>query len=189
MIVASGDEAPSSRPGASPADAGPRRAVDAAIAVTTVDAGVPVVDAGVPTRATDAAVAVATPADAGPSPADQKRARAKELLAKARKLVADDQAAAIALADESLALRRSAEAYYVKADALRRKGDVGGALAAADAAIQLNSRYADAWKMTGQLLRDQGRHAEAREAFATYLSLRPSSSDATWMRKYIEGGQ
>ncbi len=180
-------------------DAGRAAPHDAAVAMVVVDAGVAVVDARA--AAVDAAVAMVA-VDAAPRPrpdagsdepeeasaADLARRKARDLVGKARKLVADDQAAALALIDESLALRRSAEAYYVKADALRRMGKVVEALTAADAAISMNSRYADAWKMTGLLLRDQGRHAEAREAFTTYLELRPKSGDAGWMRKYIEGG-
>jgi hypothetical protein len=174
-----------------PADArpavveGPRDAGPAANPPEPVDAGVPPPDAAVARRPIDAGVRTAS-ADA--SPADEKKALAKKLLREARNLVSDgNYAAGLAKADESIEAKPSAEAYVVKADALRKMNKVDDAVAAIDKAIGMRARYADAWKMKGNILWGAGRRDEARPALEKYLELRPDGEDAESIRARLEG--
>jgi len=180
---------------AAAADAGaaPALAVDAAVVALApeVDAAVvalaPEVDAG---RAAtiDAAVAVTAAIDAGALASDAAAAPDyKDKLAAAKVALEDgDYQRAVAYADESLAMRRSARAYVLKADALRRLGKTALALGAAEAAIGMLPTYAPGWEMLGRILWSERRYDEARPAMRRYLELQPRGETADTFRALLE---
>ena len=92
---------------------------------------------------------------------------------------------ALALADESLAVRRSARGYVVRADALRRLGRVDLAVQAADAAIKANASYAPAWDLKGKILWSARRYDEARPAYERFLQLQPTGEAADTVRALL----
>ena len=168
-------------------------AVDAAQGTTVVTPAPP-----------DAIAAVAPPVDAAPpidaarpidaapradaAPVVDERKQARDLARQARRAISDARYdEAIALVDESLALSKSASTYVIKADALRRMGRIDDALAAVELAIQRSPRYADAWKMKGNILWGAGRSDEARPALETYLELAPDGDDAESIRARLQG--
>jgi len=63
-------------------------------------------------------------------------------------------------------------------DALRADQSYAAAVAYADAP-------ADAWRWHGISLMKQGRSAEAKAAFARYLSMKPDAPDAAWVRQMV----
>ncbi len=155
----------------------------------------PAVDAALvpPPSAVDAALA-APPADARAVPTDAAAAIGaldaggdyKAPLEGARRALDDgDYDRALALADESLAVRRSARGYVVRADALRRLGRVDLAVQATDAAIKANASYAPAWDLKGKILWSARRYDEARPAYERFLQLQPTGEAADTVRALL----
>ncbi len=155
----------------------------------------PALDAALvpPPSAVDAALA-AQPADARAVPTDAASAIGaldaggdyKAPLEGARRALDDgDYDRALALADESLAVRRSARGYVVRADALRRLGRVDLAVQAADAAIKANASYAPAWDLKGKILWSARRYDEARPAYERFLQLQPTGEAADTVRALL----
>ncbi|MBA3459512.1 MAG: DUF4388 domain-containing protein [Deltaproteobacteria bacterium] len=164
-------------------DAAVAMVVDAAVAVV-VDAAIPLrADAGVTPRP-DAAVT--TPdAGAGPGSADPA-VQAKLLMQKAHEANQEgDFAKALALADSSLKLRRTARAHLVRAQALQRLGRLDDALEAVDAAEELAPDFASVFEMRGSILWAAGRRPAARRVYERFLELEPDSARATQVRKRI----
>ena len=155
----------------------------------------PAIDAGVLPETVDAAVAVAidagprpVPVDAAAPPVDDKKAIAKELVRKARRELSEgNYEVALQLIDEALDVRKTPDAYVVQADVLRRLKRTAEAVESCDLAIQLNKRYASAWKMKGNILWGAGRQEEARPALEQYLELDPDGEDADSIRARLEG--
>ena len=160
----------------------------------------------VPPAPPDAAAALAPPADApaptalvdaGASPPMVRDAGGsatgadagvdyKVPLESARRALEDgDYDRALALADESIAVRRSARGYVVRADALRRLGRIDLAVAAVDAAIKANGAYAPAWDLKGKILWSARRYDEARPAYERFLELQPTGEAADTVRALL----
>ncbi len=154
---------------------------DAAAAHTPpIDAPAPaaLVDAGAPPPTARDAGGGATAADAGVD--------YKVPLESARRALEDgDYDRALALADESIAVRRSARGYVVRADALRRLGRIDLAVAAVDAAIKANGAYAPAWDLKGKILWSARRYDEARPAYERFLELQPTGEAADTVRALL----
>ena len=154
---------------APPAVVPPAAPGDAAVADVTLS-----VDAAVP----DAL----PPAEASPDPAAAMSARMVESSKRARLLM--DQSgdairnakydAAIALADQSLRLHRTARTYLLKATALQKLDRLDEALVAVDEAISLAASWPPAWEQRGRMLWSAKRYDEARVAFDRYLQLEPT---------------
>jgi tetratricopeptide (TPR) repeat protein len=102
---------------------------------------------------------VARPVDAGARPVDARppavdagpAGRTKRVQSRAA-LDDGDAQAALRLADEAFAMRRSARAQVARAEALRRLDRADDAIAAADKAIHLTRDYAPAWYIKGSIL-------------------------------------
>ena len=154
-----------------PIDAAPRTVpADAAIAAIVVDAA-----------------ELVAPVDA---PIDTTK-EAKRLYEQAFVAIEEsDYAKALALADQSLKLRRTARTYLVKATALQRLGRVDDAIDAIDLAIDIFKRNGTdsgaAWAQKGRVLWAAGRKDEAKVAFTHYLELDPNSPDAKAIHKMID---
>ena len=150
---------------------------------------IPGPDAGPASAPADAAPA-ASPRDAGgatPSPAGPDAGPDyKALLEQARRVLDDgDYEAALAAADASLAQRRTARGYIVRADALRRLGRIDPAVTAIDAAIKANPSYPPAWELKGKILWGARRYDEARPAYEQFLKLQPTGEAADTVRQLL----
>ncbi|MEO8843236.1 MAG: DUF4388 domain-containing protein [Kofleriaceae bacterium] len=157
--------------------------VDAGVRVVAIDAGVRVaaIDAGVRGAMIDAGVRIAT-ADAG---LDRNK-EASSLRDQAQSALDEgDPATALALADASIKLRRTAQAFLVRAGALERLDHVDEALAALDEATHLAPTYPLSWHRKGMLLWSARRHDEAKTALDEYLRLAPDAKDAATVRQML----
>jgi predicted Zn-dependent protease len=77
---------------------------------------------------------------------------------------------------------------YYEAEVWRLRNRHGDDLRAAQgyaAAVAYPDAPADAWRWHGISLMKEGRSAEARAAFARYLTMKPDASDAAWVRQMI----
>ena len=142
-------------------------------------------DAPPPAPAPPDARAVPTDAAAGMTAIDAGGDYKAPLEAARRALDDGDYDRALALADESLAVRRSARGYVVRADALRRLGRIDLAVQATDAAIKANASYAPAWDMKGKILWSARRYDEARPAYERFLQLQPTGEAADTVRALL----
>jgi tetratricopeptide (TPR) repeat protein len=80
----------------------------------------------------------------------------------------------------------SAEAYGLLAHALfNRNNRRKEALAAAEHAIKLNPKWADAYVIIGGVHQDQGDTAEAKRAYQKYLDLDPKGQYAADLRSIV----
>jgi Flp pilus assembly protein TadD len=160
-------------------DAAVKAPPDAAVIVPP-DAAVKVpADAAVPMR-TDAGV---TGGDAGQDPTQQ----AKVLMQQATEANQEgDFEKALALANSSLKLRRTARAYLVRAQALQRLDRIDDALESVDSAEELAPDYASVFEMRGSILWAAGRFDAARRVYARFLELEPDSARAAQIRKRID---
>jgi CheY-like chemotaxis protein len=149
--------------------------VDAAIrTATTRDAGT--VDASAPRR--DAAIA-------DPDAADKAK-QAHDLLDKSRDAFNQhDYQTALALAEQSLALRKTARTFLERARALDKLGRLTEALASIDESMKIVKDYPPAWAMRGKMLHDAGRDDEAIPALRRYLELDPKGRDAKEVRAIL----
>jgi DNA-binding response OmpR family regulator len=166
-----------------PIDAAVRVAPDAGVRVATVDAGVRVatVDAGVRVATVDAGIRIAT-VDAG---LDRNK-EASSLRDQAQSALDEgDPDKALELADASIKLRRTAQAFLVRAGALERLDHVDDALAALDEATQLAPTYPLSWHRKGMLLWSARRRDEAKTALDEYLRLAPDAKDAATVRQML----
>jgi CheY-like chemotaxis protein len=168
-----------------PADAAVRVApIDAGVRVAAVDAGVPVSrpDAGVRVATIDAGVRVAATADAGVD-RNKEASRLKDQAASA--LADGDTARALDLAEQSLQLRRTAQAYLVEARALQRSGRLDDAITAATSARDLAPGYYLTHHELGMILLSARRNADARPELEKYLELAPNDKDAETVRQLL----
>jgi len=157
----------------------------ARVAVAPPDASVhvaAVIDAAPPPPRPDAAVQVAAPADAGVD-RNKEAARLKDEAASA--LADGDTDRALDLAEQSLKLRRTAQAYLVQARALQRSGRTDDAIAAATAARDLAPGYYATHHELGMILMAARRNAEARPELEKYLELAPNDKDAETVRQLL----
>ena len=164
----------------------------AAIVARVVDAGVRArPDAARVAVAVDASVHVAAATDAnanapvGDGSADRVR-EARVLLEQAHAALEDgDPDKALALADQSLALRKTARTYLERGRALQRLGQTDEALKSVDEAMTIVNDYAPAWEQRGMILWAARRHDEARPALEKYLELDPTGKDAASVRQML----
>jgi DNA-binding response OmpR family regulator len=157
--------------------------LDAAIALSPPPdaARVRVSDAGVRVAAADAGVLLAT-TDAGLD----RNHEASRLRDDAQAALEEgDPDKALELADASIKLRRTAQAFLVRAGALERLDHVDDALAALDEATQLAPTYPLGWQRKGMLLWSARRHVEAKTALDEYLRLAPDAKDAAAVRQML----
>jgi len=183
------DARPADRDDAAMTGAGPIEAALPSVDARAADAGA--VDAraadarAVDVRAVDARAA--EPVDAGaPVATDAGVLDHKKPMAAARNALDDgDYDRALALADESLAIKRSARGYVLRADALRRLGRIDAAVVAAEAAIKTSGNFAPAWEMKGKILWSARRYDEARPAYEKYLTLQPTGEIADTVRSLL----
>ncbi|HLL25458.1 MAG TPA: tetratricopeptide repeat protein, partial [Kofleriaceae bacterium] len=86
-------------------------------------------------------------------------------------LSAGKYAEALAQAEASGKLRKTARAHLARAQALQKLERVDDALTAVDAAVDIQPTYAPALELRGRILWSAGRKDEARFAFEQFLSL------------------
>jgi tetratricopeptide (TPR) repeat protein len=79
---------------------------------------------------------------------------------------------------------RAAQLTRVASHALV-KGDAQSALGTIERALQLDARYAPAWRGKGMILDNLGHTREAAEAYREFLKLRPSGEQADAIRKRL----
>jgi DNA-binding response OmpR family regulator len=141
-------------------------------------------DAGIATPRPDAAVAAPAPAaDAG----IDKAKEAKLLAEQGHEALEDgDPETALALLDQSLALRKTARTYLERARALQRMNRIDEAVASIDSAIKMNISYAPAYEQKGMLLWSAQRYAEARPVLQKYLELEPDGRKAPMIRSMLD---
>jgi len=169
--------------------------IDASQLAVEPDAGVPVdaavriavaIDAAAPAPRPDAAVRVVATADAGGVHEPDRNKEASRLKDEAAAALADgDTARALELADQSLALRRTAQAYLVQARALQRSGRTEDAIAAATSARDLAPGYYATHHELGMILMSARRNADARPELEKYLELAPNDKDAETVRQLL----
>jgi tetratricopeptide (TPR) repeat protein len=160
-------------------------AVDAAVIAPRPDAAVhvaTVIDAGVLAPRPDAAVRVALAPDAGVD-RNKEASRLKDEAASA--LADGDTARALDLAEQSLQLRKTAQAYLVEARALQRSGRTDDAITAATAARDLAPGYYMTHHELGMILMSARRNADARPELEKYLELAPNDKDADTVRQLL----
>jgi len=90
----------------------------------------------------------------------------------------NDPARALELIDKALLQRRTARAYMVRADALRRLFRSDESLDAIERAIRANPRFAPPWEMKGRFLEALRRYDDARTAYEMFLELQPEGAIA-----------
>jgi tetratricopeptide (TPR) repeat protein len=140
-------------------------------------------DAAVVAPRPDAAQ-VASTVDAGV--VDEKAKEAKALYEKGHAALEDgDPTAALALLDQSLALKKSAKTYMEKARALQRLQKIDEAVAAAQDAINARGGSA-AVEQKGMILWAAQRYPEARVVFEQYLEQYPTGNKASTIRALLE---
>jgi DNA-binding response OmpR family regulator len=149
---------------------------DAAVRVAAV------IDAGVLAPRPDASVRVAVAVDAGVDH-NKEAARLKDEAAGA--LADGDPARALDLAEQSLQLRKTAQAYLVEARALQRTGRNDDAITAATAARDLAPGYYMTHHELGMILMSARRNADARPELEKYLELAPNDKDADTVRQLL----
>jgi tetratricopeptide (TPR) repeat protein len=149
----------------------------------------------------DARTQVQSGIDAGASPADAadraaearkdkeaKDKEAKDLYEKASAALEEDgdPAKALALADASLKLRKTARTLLVRARALQRLERIDEALKSLEEAVEVMPRFAPAWEQRGMILWSQRRYDEARPVLQRYLELEPKGRNAEEIRKMLD---
>ena len=121
-------------------------------------------------------------ADAGVDPNQQ----AKLLMQQANEANQEgDFDKALALANSSLKIRRTARAYLVRAQALQRLDRIEDALDSIDSAEELAPDYPSVFEARGSILWAAGRYAAARRVYERFLELEPDSARANQVRKKI----
>jgi len=117
---------------------------------------------------------------------DDTLAQARKLIQQANDALSEgDFARARELADESLALRKTARGYLVLAQALQRLGHVDEALAAVDKATQAAPNVSSVYEQKGRILWAAGRKDEAREAFQKFLDMDPENPHAAQIQRLL----
>jgi len=113
--------------------------------------------------------------------ADDYLAQAKALLGKK-----GSEQEVISLANQMLALRQSAEAYFYRAYAKDDLGDKQGAIADFSQAIAINPQYADAYYNRGVVKSDLGDKQGAIADFSQAIAINPQYADAYYNRGVVK---
>ncbi len=160
-------------------DATVAEALDATVAMPIdaaesrpIDAAVPgAVDAGAPSTG-----------DAGVDPTQQ----AKIMMQQAYEANQEgDFEKALALANSSLKLPRTARAYIVRAQALQRLERIEDALESVDSAEEVAPDYASVFEARGSILWAAGRWELARTAYERFLEIEPDSARANQIKRRL----
>ena len=155
---------------------------DASVAIATTRP-----DASTPEHARPDAAVVASSRDGGVGGIADKTKEARDLMDKAHDAVEEgDYAKAVALADASIKLRKTARTYIIKAQALQRLSRNDEALKSIDGAMEIVSDYAPAWELRGMILWSAHRKDEARAAMTKYLALDPNGKSAPAIRRLLQ---
>ena len=176
-----------------PSDAAVPVAVDAGVPVA-VDAGAPLPDARI---AALADAALPSPPDAraatdaggapGPDAGGDPAAQARALMEQAHDANQEgDFEKALAFANSSIKLRRTARAYIVRAQALQRLDRIDEALVSLDSAEEVAPAYAAVFETRGSILWAAGRWDEARAAYARFLEIEPDSARAQQIKRRLD---
>jgi DNA-binding response OmpR family regulator len=190
-------EAPRVAPGGGSAEEAPRASRSGEVAPAT--ATQPPVDRRAPARgdggpdkgidkATDKGIDKATDkaTDKGIDKATDKATEAKTLLDKGSAALAEgDFQQALALAESSLKLRRTARTFLLRAKAQQRLDRVDDALASVDAAERLAPENGSVWELRGRILWAARRREDARAAFERFLEIEPEGPRAAQVRRLL----
>ena len=145
----------------------------------------------------DAAIAIVPPSDAGRepfvttdagvvAPLDRnKEAVVLKDLANAA-LEEGDADRALELANKSIRLRRTSQAFLTRGRALERLDHLDQALESFDQALELAPRFPLTWQAKGMALWSARRRDEARTALEEYLKLAPDAKDAPTLRQMLD---
>ncbi|MBX3154583.1 MAG: DUF4388 domain-containing protein [Deltaproteobacteria bacterium] len=130
--------------------------------------------------------AAAQPDRTAPTPED-KAAKAKQLLDRANDALAEgDAARALEHVNGALALRQTARAYLVQAQALQRLDRVDDALRSIVSAEKIAPTYSTVFELRGRILWAARRKEEARAEFAKFLRLEPSGPRAAQIQRLVD---
>ncbi|MBL0218462.1 MAG: DUF4388 domain-containing protein [Myxococcales bacterium] len=172
-------EAPLDAAVVEPIDATATEPIDAAVAAPIDAAESRPIDAAVP-GAVDAGSAPT--GDAGVDPTQQ----AKIMMQQAHEANQEgDFEKALALANSSLKLRRTARAYIVRAQALQRLDRIEDALESIDSAEEVAPDYASVFEARGSILWAAGRWDLARAAYERFLEIEPDSARANQIKRRL----
>ena len=129
---------------------------------------------------------VGDPADAGVAVPDRnKQAGLLKDLSNAA-LEEGDAEKALELSNQSIKLRRTAQAFLTRGRALERLNHLDQALAAFDQALELAPTFPQTWQAKGMALWSARRRDEARTALEQYLKLAPGATDAPSVRQMLD---
>ncbi len=164
---------------------------DAPVAVpdaVAIPAGSPDAPASVLTVVPDADVTSAGVAPDAPDVSAVSPESAARLLREQAEaaLAESDPEKALALADASNRIRRTARAFLARAQALQRLDRIAEAVAATRAAEEQAPDFASIYDLRGNILWSAGRRDEAKTAYARFLALEPAGEKADRVRRRLE---
>ncbi len=150
----------------------------------------------------DAAIAIVPASDAGRAPVlndarlvapdnrdnrdnRDNEARTQKDLANAA-LEEGDADKALELANKSIQLRRTAQAFLTRGRALERLDHLDQALESFNEALELAPTFPQTWQAKGMALWSARRRDEARAALEEYLKLAPDAKDAPTLRQMLD---
>ena len=93
---------------------------------------------------------------------------------------------ALELANKSIRLRRTSQAFLTRGRALERLDHLDQALESFDQALELAPRFPLTWQAKGMALWSARRRDEARTALEEYLKLAPDAKDAPTLRQMLD---
>ncbi|HSM92863.1 MAG TPA: tetratricopeptide repeat protein, partial [Anaeromyxobacteraceae bacterium] len=139
-----------------------------------------------PAPAVKPAAAPKAPAPKPPAPVRNDDDEQARLLASAeRKYNGGNFLAAIADYRRAASIQPSAPAHVGLARALYDANKAGEALSELKAATRVDPKYAPAFLLLGEIHQGEGRNAEARAAYQTFLTLSPSGEQARAVREIL----
>ena len=135
-----------------------------------------------------APAAAAKPAPAAKPPPPERNTddeQARLLAAAERKYNGGNFLAAISDYRKAASIQPSAPAHVGLARALYDANKAGEALSELKVATRVNPKYAPAYLLLGEIHQGEGRTAEARAAYQTFISLSPTGEQARAVREII----
>lgn len=144
----------------------------------------PAAAAAQPTAPAPTPPAAAAPKTA-PTAVNTDEEQARLLAAAERKYNGGNFLAAIGDYRKAAAIQPSAPAHVGLARALYDANRGGEALSELRVAIRIDPKYAPAYLLLGEIHQGEGRNAEARSAYQTFLSLSPAGDQARAVREIL----
>jgi Flp pilus assembly protein TadD len=120
-------------------------------------------------------------------PADPALLSARLIASGERRYEEGDYIGSVAEYRRALGARPSAQAFVGLARSLydANPRNAGEALRALDSAVKLDPRHAQAYLLQGVIHQDEGRKAQARQAYERFLQLQPTGPQAADVRQIL----